>query len=57
MRMSAWASSGFAAVKLSKIVSSGAQQSGVASGKDTKPLASSITDRLAVVGDDPHHSA
>ena len=41
-------------VELSKIVGPARHQSGVASGRDTKPLAASVTDQLAIVGDDAH---
>ena len=47
----------FAAVELSKIIVRAPTKSAVPSDRDTKPLANSVTDRFAIVGEVAHISA
>jgi hypothetical protein len=50
-------SAGFAAVKLLKIIVRAPTKSAVPSDRDTKPLANSVTERFAIVGEVAHISA
>ena len=50
-------SAGFAAVELLKIIVRAPTKSAVPSDRDTNPLANSVTDRFAIVGEVAHISA